>query len=71
MENNSECVSGFLHDYRIVKVFPEKGILEVCLKCRDKKYFRNDTPNHVYLSFHHRSALQKNHPRYNKEYGQH
>lgn len=70
MKNKSECASGFLHDYRIVKVFPN-GMLEVCLKCRDKQYFKNNTPNHVYLSYHMRSALQKDHPRFQKEYGQH
>lgn len=65
---NSECQAGFLHDFEIQVIYPD-GVLEVCQKCRKKKYFRNETPNHVYLSYHARIALQSYHRRYAKEYG--
>jgi len=65
---NSECrISGWLHDYRIVKTLPD-GVIEVCQRCRDKQYFRNNTPNTVYLSYHNRPALQRQHSRFFKEY---
>ena len=66
-QTNSECCCGFLHDYRIVKV-TQSGIVERCLKCLDTQYFRTNLPSHIYLSYHIRSALQKYHPRFNKEY---
>lgn len=71
MEINSDCyIPGFLHDYRIVRQYP-KGVLERCRRCRDTHYFRNDTPNREYLSYHMRAILQTNHPRFNKEYNTH
>ncbi len=64
---NSQCEAGFLHDYRIKKTFPN-GVIEICRRCRVKKWFNNDTPNHVYLDYHLRAALPKYHLRYKKEY---
>lgn len=65
---NSEClIPGYLHDYRITKQLPG-GVIEHCRRCRDKKYFRNNTPNRIYLSFHLRQSLQPWQPRFKKEY---
>ncbi len=66
-QTNSECTAGFLHDYRIVSTHAS-GTVERCRKCLDTKYFKNDIPNHLYLSYHLRSALQRDHRRFNKEY---
>lgn len=63
----SECVAGFLHEYRTVKQFPE-GMLDVCRKCRTAKFFRNDMPDHLFLSHNLRMAIQMDHPRYHKEH---
>jgi hypothetical protein len=68
IQANSDCaVPGFLHDYRIVRTYPN-GVLEVCRRCKRAQYFKNDTPNHVYLSYHLRAILQPYQPRYKKEY---
>ncbi len=66
-EENSECVAGFLHDFRFRRTV-DNGVVEQCLKCKTVKFFHNKTPNYIYLSFHLRSALQRDHKRFNKEY---
>ena len=68
MNQNSDCVAGWLHNYEIVKEF-SSGVLERCNKCKTQKFFYTNTPNHIYLSYHLRMFLQPNNPRYNKEYG--
>ncbi len=68
-QNNSECTAGFLHSYKITKTLPH-GIIERCTRCLDTQFFRNEVPNYIYLSFHVRSALQMDHKRFIKEYGQ-
>lgn len=65
---NSECKRNMLHDYKILAQ-TNLGLLERCTRCGDKKHFTNDIPNHIYLSFHLRQALQRNDPRFNIEYG--
>lgn len=68
MEKKSECrIVGYLHDYRIIRTFPH-GVIEGCIRCKDKIFFRNDVPNKIYLSYHIRSTLQRENPRFNKEY---
>lgn len=67
MWQKSKCIQGWLHDFRIVKTYPT-GVLERCLKCGKQKFFHNETPNHIYLSYHLRSALGPDHKRYYKEY---
>lgn len=68
MLKNSECrVHGFLHDYRIHETYPN-GALEVCRRCKAVKFFKNDTPNHIYLSYHMRAVLQPYQLRFKKEY---
>ncbi len=67
MWQNSECKGGLLHDYRIAKTFSE-GVVEVCTRCKDKKFFKNNEPNRIYLSYHIRQALQKSNLRFKKEY---
>jgi hypothetical protein len=64
---NSICRDGSFHDYQIFKQFKD-GVVEICSKCHDRKYFRNSIPNRIYLSYHLRSALQKYEPRFKKEY---
>lgn len=65
--NNSECKGGFLHDYQIVKTY-EHGVIERCTRCKQQQYFRNNVPNHIYLSYHLRSMIQPKDPRFNHEY---
>lgn len=60
-------MDGYLHNYRIVETYPT-GVLEICEKCLDRKFFHNKEPSHIYLSYHLRQALQLNNPRFNKEY---
>lgn len=57
-----------LHDYRIINQL-STGLLERCTRCGDTKHFPHNTPNHIYLSYHIRSSLQRNEPRFNIEYG--
>jgi len=56
--NQSECVAGFYHDYKLVKILPH-GVIERCAKCKNQLFFKNDTPNILYLSHHLRQTLQK------------
>lgn len=68
MEKNSECeIPGFLHDYQITKTYPD-GVVEVCTRCKDRHFFRNTVPNHVYLSFHMKLLIQKDDKRFTREY---
>lgn len=64
---NSECDGGYLHDYRITQVI-SLGVVERCRLCGDQQFFPHDVPNHIYLSYHIRSALQQDDPRYEHEY---
>lgn len=64
---NSECLCGFLHDFQQHIVY-STGVVEICTRCKEKKWFRNEIPNHIYLSYHLRSILKPNDKRYNKEY---
>jgi 5-methylcytosine-specific restriction endonuclease McrA len=64
---NSVCRRGWLHDFRQIKE-TSHGFLERCLRCGKKAHFPGNVPNHVYLSYHVRSALQKGEPLFNREY---
>jgi len=64
---NSKCVNGYLHDFRIQRQLAS-GVLEVCTRCRKAKYFPNNVPNHIYLSYHIRQALQPSDPLFAREY---
>lgn len=64
---NSICKNNYLHDFRIVK-HTNVGVLERCSRCGKQVHFPNDISNHVYLSYHVRSALQPGEPLYNHEY---
>jgi len=66
--SNSVCkVPGYLHDFEIVDT-SDQGVLERCAKCGTTVFFKNDYPNHMYLSFHGRSVLQQHDKRFHKEY---
>lgn len=65
--NNSECNGGWMHRWIITKTYPT-GVEERCLICKEKRFFHNKIPNFQYLSFHLRSALQKDNLRFYKEY---
>lgn len=65
---NSICRNNYLHDFRQVKE-TEVGFLERCLRCGTQMHFPANIPNHIYLSYHIRSALQVNDPLYEHEYG--
>lgn len=64
---NSKCMDGWLHRYEVVAMF-ETGALEICEICRDRQFFHNKIPNHIYLSYHLRSTLQPYDGRFRKEY---
>ena len=66
-KENSNCLQGLLHDYRIIKTYRD-GVVERCTRCKKQVYFRNNVNNTVYLSHHIRSMLQGNDPRFNREY---
>lgn len=65
---NSECRRDMLHDFRII-ASDSNGLTERCTRCGLKKHFPTDTPNHVYMSWHIRQALQESDPRFKIEYG--
>ena len=67
MDQRSKCANGYLHRYEIIGAFKE-GVIEQCLICKDKKYFRENIPNYLYLFYHQRSALPKEHNFFNNEY---
>lgn len=67
MFQKSKCHGGWLHSFTITDTYPE-GVAEVCLKCRKRVYFPNNIPNVVYLSYHMRQALQRDHPLFAREY---
>ena len=65
---NSLCCNGlWLHDYEITDRL-ENGVVEVCGRCRNRKFFNNNITNFEYLSHHLRQAIQKNNIRYKREY---
>lgn len=63
----SLCGNGYFHDYQIKRTFSQ-GVMEVCTRCKDTQYFRQGIPNYLYLQYHLRSTLQKNHPAFIREY---
>ena len=65
---NSECKRNMLHDFKIIGS-DSGGLLERCGRCGVKKSFPTNTPNHVYISYHTRQALQESDPRFKIEYG--
>lgn len=64
---NSVCRNNYLHDFRQVQQ-TDIGYLERCTRCGKQMHFPSNVPNHIYLSYHLRSALQKNDPLYYREY---
>jgi hypothetical protein len=64
---NSVCRNNYLHDFRQVGE-TTSGILERCIRCGKKVHFPMNISNHVYLSYHVRSALQPGEPLYEREY---
>jgi len=67
MDARSKCGNGWLHRYQFIKVSKE-GVEEQCQICKKVVRFRNDTPNYIYLAYHMRSALSKEHSYFNHEY---
>jgi hypothetical protein len=64
---NSVCRRGILH--RWVQIRPtNRGTLERCERCGTKMHFPNDTPNHIFLSYHIRSVLRADDPLFKREY---
>lgn len=63
----SNCKEGYLHKYIILSQ-PKGGLFERCERCGDKQFFPSDTPNHIYLQYHMRQALQVNDPLFFREY---
>lgn len=64
---NSLCVGKYLHDFRISTTTLD-GVVEICPKCRSRRFFKHNVPNREYLSYHMRSALQKRDKRFKIEY---
>jgi len=67
---NSVCKGNYLHKFIILKN-TQKGVLERCERCGMTQHFHNNISNHIYLSYHIRSALQAYEPLFNREYPQH
>ena len=65
---NSICKNNYLHDFRQIQE-TSTGFLERCTRCGKQVHFPQNISNHVYLSYHIRSALQVGEPLYNREYG--
>ncbi len=67
-KRNSKCKKrNWYHNYQISVVYPY-GVMEVCEKCRDKQFFKNNTPNRIYLSYHLRQGLQPYNRQFKHEY---
>ena len=64
---NSVCRRGHLHDFLQVQN-TKTGFVERCRKCGLQLHFPANIPNHIYLSFHIRSALQGNDPMFKREF---
>lgn len=65
---NSLCGRGtWLHKFKILGS-PKGGILERCERCGVTKFFSENVPNHIYLSWHIRSGLQVTDYLFNREY---
>lgn len=64
---NSVCKGGYLHNFLQIKE-TNIGFLERCSRCGKQMHFPGNVPNHVYLSYHIRSALQINDPLFKREY---
>lgn len=64
---NSVCRRGILHKFVLIRTTP-LGVLERCERCGMKKHFKNNEPNHLYLSYHIRSVLKKSDNLFKKEY---
>lgn len=64
---NSICRNNYLHDFRQIQE-TNKGFLERCTRCGKQVHFPGSISNHVYLSYHIRSALQPNDPLFHREY---
>lgn len=67
-EKLSSCDGGlWLHNYQISRTF-DHGVEEVCTRCKDRQFFKHNTPSVTYLSYHIRSALQLSDKRFRREY---
>ncbi len=56
-----------LHDFKIISS-DNRGLVERCTRCGMKMHFPENTPNHKYMEYHVRQALQTSDPRYYVEY---
>jgi DNA-directed RNA polymerase subunit RPC12/RpoP len=66
----SQCKSGYLCKYKILESI-NGGLLERCERCGKKMFFPHDTPNHKYLEYHARQALQETDKLFAREYPEH
>jgi hypothetical protein len=64
---NSQCRNYYLHDFLQVAQ-TSRGFVERCRRCGKQMHFPLDTPNHIYLSYHIRSALQSHDDLFAREY---
>lgn len=64
---NSYCKNNYLHDFRQVDT-SKNGVVERCTRCGKTMNFPHNIANHVYLSYHIRSALQPSDPLFLREY---
>lgn len=63
----SECRNNYLHDFRQVQR-THVGYLERCTRCGKQMHFPLNVPNHIYLAYHIRSALQPSDKLFFREY---
>ena len=68
--NNSKCVNGWLHRFKIIDQHWE-GVTEVCEICGKKKFFEvvnGRTDNNVYIAYHNRQCLNPLHNLFKREF---
>lgn len=67
----SKCVNGWLHNFKISEDHAEEGVFETCRLCGKRQFFRvvdRKADNATYLKYHIRQALPPNHLLFYREY---
>jgi hypothetical protein len=69
---NSLCNGGlkgnyWLHEWEQISQ-DSRGVKEVCKKCKLVKFWKFNTPNYIFLSFHLKSALTRSDPLFAREW---
>jgi hypothetical protein len=62
--SKSECLNSYLHNYLIVKIWPD-CLEEICEICGDRQFFKGD--NLEYVDYHAKQMIFPQHPLYYHE----